>query len=1201
MKTIKNQILAGILVCSITTSVVIGLICINNIYFFTKKVTVDELLNLTEKNVREFETFLVAAEDDTEKLVNIIQETFSLEEYEKIKDTTWKFEFNKIPYISKYNDTIVSPFLKSLMKGNDRILSGYFEFDPQFLKHEKVIAPWYIRDGNELVWGDSGLASPYLDENVLKTPELAWFYIPKITKKPHWTDIYKDKDLNIEMISYSSPVFAKNKLIGIAGMDIALGELEQKILGLKIYKTGNASLLNKNFEFIYSHDFKPGSKLSDVDNGNLKFLEEKILLEKLVDRHCGVIEYKYKNKNYFINYHRLINDYIVLTKVPQSEVFSEVNKLRNLIVILSLLIIVASFVIARNIAGFIVKPIERLTHVSKKLIKGDYNVKIDEENSTIEINEFTEVYSKFVEISRNNQLNQEYIKAIIDNIPLMAWLKDKENRYIKVNAYYLKACNLSAEEITGMTDFDIWPKYLAEAYLKDDIEVIQSGKQKIMEEYVIVSGKKRLVETYKTPIYDKECNIIGTAGIARDITEKKEFEKGLLLKDKLLSAVADATNELVKNIDFNEAIIYAFEIIGTAIDVNRIVLFENTFNKEINDFTLNYKHEWVSDPIYKQIDDPSLHNIPGDMIPPSIADTLLQNKPLVANTKDVDPETQAILEKAKIRSLMLFPLYIDNYFWGMVGFQDCENERTWSEAEQAVLLSFAASITSVIGRKKKRDQEKISQKRLSAVLENITDGIITISERCIIQSVNPAIEKMFGYTKEELVGQHTKMLFPHEPCADCIAGGSVCLKSDLCYIKNHVLNSLDYAATRKDGSFFYVESGLSEFSIEGETIGVLMVHDITQRKKVEKLKNEFISTVNHEIRTPLTSIQGSLGLILSNAFGVMPEKVKELLNIANSNSFRLLNLINDILDIEKIEAGKMTFDKRIYEIMPIIHQAVDENKPYAEKYNVNFQIEKNIEDAKVIVDKNRLIQVITNLLSNAAKFSPEGSEARVIISKMDNNIRISVQDNGQGIPEEFKDRIFQKFSQVDSSDARRKGGTGLGLSISKSIIEKLDGQIGFESEVGKGSIFYFDLPEYIEQAGEIVEHSGKYRVLVCEDDQDVASLIEILLKQIGCEVHIARNAQETVKLLSLNKYQAITLDLILPDQDETYMLEHLSTKENIKNLPIIVVSVKPPQSFSEELIRKCKIVDWIEKPINHERLVNSIKTTLKINGSSKPL
>ncbi|OGI02816.1 MAG: hypothetical protein A2Y25_03225 [Candidatus Melainabacteria bacterium GWF2_37_15] len=1199
MKTIKNQILAGILVCSITTSVVIGLICIKNIHAFTKKVAIDRLLNLSEGNVREFESFLLNAEDDTEDLVHLIQETFSFEEYEKIKDIAWKFELDEIPYISKYNDTVVNPFLRSLIKNNNRILSGYFEFDPQFLKHEKVIAPWYIREGNELIWGDSGLSAPYLDENTLKSPELAWFYIPKKTGKSYWTDIYKDKDINIEMISYTAPVFVNNKLIGIAGMDISLGELEQKILGLKVYKTGNASLLNKNFEFIYSHDFKTNSKLSGVDNGKLRDLQEKILLEKLVDKHCGVIEYEYKNKKYFINYHRLINDYVVLTKVPQSEVFSEVNRLKNLIIFLSLLIIVASFVIARNIAGFIVKPIERLTAVSKKLIKGDYNVKIDEPNSTIEINEFTEVYSKFVEIARNNQLSQEYIKAIIDNIPFMAWLKDKESKYIKVNEYYSKACNLPADDFSGKTDMDIWPKGLAEAYMKDDIEVIQSGKQKIIEEYVIVSGTKRLVETYKTPIYDKEGNIIGTAGIARDITERKEFEQGLLLKDKLLTAVADATNELVKNIDFNEAVIYAFEIIGTAIDVNRIVLFENKLDAETNKSVLNYKHEWVSDPVYKQINDSSLHNIPENLTPLAIVNTLLHKKPLIANTKDVDPEMKSILERAKVRSIMLFPIHIDDYFWGFVGFDDCEKERTWSEAEQAILQSFAASITSVVGRKQKRDQEKISQKRLSAVLENITDGIITLNERCIILSVNPAIEKMFGYTKEELIGQHTKILFPHEPCADCLAGGYACLKSDICYIKNHVLSAMDYSAVTKKGKTFYIETGLSEFTIEGETIGVLMVHDITQRKKVEKLKNEFISTVNHELRTPLTSIQGSLGLILSNAFGVVPDKAKELLNIANSNSSRLLNLINDILDIEKIEAGKMVFDKRVYEIMSVIYQAADENKSYAEKYNVNFSIEKNIEDAKVMVDKNRLIQVITNLLSNAAKFSPEGSEVRIIISKTDKNVRVSVADNGSGIPDEFKDRIFQKFSQVDSSDARKKGGTGLGLSICKSIIEQLGGQIGFESESGKGSVFYFDLPEYIEKTGEAAENSGKYRVLICEDDQDVASLIEILLKQIGCEVHIAKTAQETVTLLSLNKYQAITLDLILPDQEETYLLEYLSANENTKNLPIIVVSVKPPESFNEELISKCKIIDWIEKPIDHERLINSMKTTLKINGSSK--
>lgn len=244
---------------------------------------------------------------------------------------------------------------------------------------------------------------------------------------------------------------------------------------------------------------------------------------------------------------------------------------------------------------------------------------------------------------------------------------------------------------------------------------------------------------------------------------------------------------------------------------------------------------------------------------------------------------------------------------------------------------------------------------------------------------------------------------------------------------------------------------------------LVMIRDISKEKKSERLKREFISMVSHELRTPLTSIHGALGLIAGGVAGQLQSNVKKLMDIALNNSERLISLINDILDIEKIESGKMSFIIKPLNIVSLVEQSIESNKAYADRFKVTFRIniDSNVHEreTKVKGDYDRLVQVMTNLLSNAAKFSPTDEVVIISVERFNRTIRVSVKDKGPGIPGEFYNRIFQKFAQADSSDTRQKGGTGLGLSISRAIIEKLGGKIGFESEIGKGATFYFELPE----------------------------------------------------------------------------------------------------------------------------------------------
>ncbi len=233
---------------------------------------------------------------------------------------------------------------------------------------------------------------------------------------------------------------------------------------------------------------------------------------------------------------------------------------------------------------------------------------------------------------------------------------------------------------------------------------------------------------------------------------------------------------------------------------------------------------------------------------------------------------------------------------------------------------------------------------------------------------------------------------------------------------------------------------------------------------------DFISMVVHEFRTPLTSLLGSLGLIRNGLGGMIPEKIASLFNVAERNAEKLKLMVNDLLDISTAESGKLVLDSRLVEVVTLARESISVNEPYAKKYGVYFRLDDRLGQAHVHADPTRLEQVLTNLLSNAAKFSPQGQAVDVIVERRDGRIRISVRDRGPGILPKQQAQIFQKFVQVQGADGREKHGTGLGLSVCKSIVEQHGSSLQLESEPGNGSTFFFELPELEDKS--VVSYTG---------------------------------------------------------------------------------------------------------------------------------
>src|SRR3984885_14970009 len=360
-----------------------------------------------------------------------------------------------------------------------------------------------------------------------------------------------------------------------------------------------------------------------------------------------------------------------------------------------------------------------------------------------------------------------------------------------------------------------------------------------------------------------------------------------------------------------------------------------------------------------------------------------------------------------------------------------------------------------------------------------------------------------------------------------------------------------------------LQEGAQDYLIKGqiEVRGILRaLRYATERKRLERLKDEFVSTVSHELRTPLTSISGSLGLLMGNAAGNLPRPMERLLAIAYNNCQRLVRLVSDILDIEKMEAGRIGFNFSRVAVRSLVAQAIEANRGFAESYGVRVQFDEAGTAADVRAEQDQLLQGIPNLLYNAIKFSPAADEVSVAVEKGLDMVRLTVRDHGPGIPVDFKPLIFEKFAKADAGDARQKGVTGLGLSIVKQIVDRLGGEVGFADADGGGTIFYVQLRCWDHVASIALDHDAKphaARLLLCEDDLDTALMLREQLKQAGFATDFAYSASDALTRATATQYHAILVDIHLADGDGVSLIVRLRALPQYRDTSIIVVSGDP--------------------------------------------
>jgi PAS domain S-box-containing protein len=741
--------------------------------------------------------------------------------------------------------------------------------------------------------------------------------------------------------------------------------------------------------------------------------------------------------------------------------------------------------------------------------------------------------------------------------------------------------------------------------LKDAIANCSAGNNIVLAD--AVSSRKDDSQLHValtiSPIFDSQGKTVSISLVARDITESTAAAKALKRGHQMLEAISKAQLEFIAGMDARTL----FEgMLGNLLELtqSQYGFIGEVFHDEsgapylkahaITNISWNEETRNFYDAnVEKGFEFHNLKTLFGAV--------MVTAKPVIANDPATDPRRGGLPKgHPPLKAFLGLPFFAGKEMIGMVGLANRPGGYSHELVNSLELvMGTCANIIKAyridLMRQFAERSLKVSETRLRGILDSAVDGIVTINESGVIQSFNPAAEAIFGYSASEMLGSKVNKLMP-EP-----------FRSDHdSYMRNYLETGIpkvigvgrEVVGLRKDGSIFPLELSVSEVLLEEGRLFTGIIRDITERRKMERLKREFISTVSHELRTPLTSIHGALGLLLGGVVGELPEKAGTLLSIARNNTARLMKLINDILDLEKLESERMSFRIESVNMRDVAVSSLEDNQTLAQERAIELIFNVQGESHFVLGDRDRLVQVATNLLSNALKFSPDNGRIDVSLSSAGGSVTMSVADHGPGVPEDFKDMIFEKFAQADSSDTRRKGGTGLGLSISKGIVERLGGSIGFASPPGGGAVFHFSLPALGKHNTRALEdkrlrgimprkEQKMASILHVDDDQDITDVVSLILKEIG-QTTKAASLAEARALLGRQKFDLVVLDVILPDGSGLDLLPEIGVT------PVLVFSVR---ELPVETAGKAGAV-LLKSRTGNDRLLAEARRLLDLEGAN---
>lgn len=600
---------------------------------------------------------------------------------------------------------------------------------------------------------------------------------------------------------------------------------------------------------------------------------------------------------------------------------------------------------------------------------------------------------------------RDQAQRYLDTVQVMMVSLDSAGRIAMINRKGCELLGYKETELVGQNWFEKClpaPENMEKVY--PVFRMIMTGEIEAAEYYenqvICRDGRARLIAWHNAYLRGENGSIVGTLSSGEDITERRQHEQVLRTQATIIDQIHDS-------------------VVST--DLDGIITSWNRGAQHLFGYTSQEVIGKHMSTVYPDAENHMLQN---------------RNIPALLKKGGYDAEVRMLRKSGQdfYAHVSLSLLYDESgEATGMIGYYIDITERMQAEAAL-----------------------KESESRLSFLLSSSPVVIYTCAATPPFGAtyISPNIRQLMDYAPEQFTDNSSFWLSNIHP------DDRQYVIDNLALLFEHGTHQHEYRFRMENGAYRWMHDELKLIYNEaGEPIEIIgFWQDISERKRVERMKSEFISTVSHELRTPLTSIIGSLGLISGNALGEIPERTRDMIRIANENSQRLSHLINDLLDMEKLAVGKMPLHMQPEPLMPLVEQAVRDNRSYAEQHHVRFEISKRVDNIIVETDSHRLQQVLTNLLSNAAKFSPRDDIVRIAVRLRDNIVRVEIIDNGPGIPAVFRDRVFEKFSQADASNTRNTGGTGLGLAICKELISRMGGEIGFESTEGEGATFFFELP-----------------------------------------------------------------------------------------------------------------------------------------------
>jgi len=763
---------------------------------------------------------------------------------------------------------------------------------------------------------------------------------------------------------------------------------------------------------------------------------------------------------------------------------------------------------------YVLSPVRRLSvDINKIAQSGDLSARVSMKETRDELSGLVDrinaMLQAIAQAQNGLQASEEKFRRIAENTVDVIFELDLDGTIRYDSPASERIFGYKPEEVIGRSaEFLFSDSELPKMY--DSLAVIANGEnvERLETEMLRKDGSQISVEISGSPILRGE-RIVGALGILRDVTERKQME----------DAIRNSETKYRTLFEKMPQGIYQTSLEGKLMIANPALVQ-----------LLGYESE-------------------RDLLAANI------ERDLYVNPEDRKTWMERIRTRGEVRGAEM-----------VLKRKDGEEVTVLDNAhvvhdEHAKPVYYEGTLTDITGRKLMEEVLRESEDRYRTLFDSTNDAIFIHDMGGKFLEVNQVGCERLRYSREEFL-----QMTPADIDSPEYAATAPQRIEELRKV-GHSLSEIAQAS--RDGTIIPTELSSRIIDYKGKPAVLSIARDITERKQMERIKDQFISTVSHELRTPLTSIRASLGLLASGVSGALPEKGQRMLEIAVTNTDRLVRLINDILDSERLTSGKTPMEKKQCSAAQLVTQAADVMKPMAEKAGITLSVES--QDAALWADPDRIAQALTNLVGNAIKFSPKGGRIWVTAERKENQMVFEVRDEGRGIPPNKLGLLFERFQQVDASDAREKGGTGLGLSISKSIVEQHNGRIWVESTVGKGSTFFFTLPLPQETEApvqpEATTEAQSTRVLIIEDDPDLANILATMLQRHDTQSRIAHTAGKGITLSKQMRPDMIVLDLGLPDMDGSAVVQALREDNILRLVPLVVYTVRELNEQQRENLR----------------------------------